>query len=76
MATGFTSYDIEVKKAENGVMCRVGCKLFVFNDVDVFVKELSAFLKGEETDFNKQYKNELRMEVPPEQPWADTCASI
>ncbi len=45
----------------NGYRLDVGCKNFVFPDLDDLMAQINWYLKGELTTFTSQFKEELRM---------------
>ncbi len=50
---------VMIKTLTNGYTVEIGCKSFVVGDIDDLMKELYAYLKGEDSDFNKAFKGEL-----------------
>lgn len=42
----FRFYPINIERLINGVEIKIGCKTFVFNDIDVGMLELAAYLKN------------------------------
>ena len=57
-------YEVAIKQVENGLVVRVGCKHFVFEDVDKMVVELRAYLQGQETELSRRVNREPCAPLP------------
>ena len=59
-------YEVQLAKAENGFVCRVGCKVFVFEKWEELNKELSAYMTNQETELIRKYKPSFDQVVAPQ----------
>ena len=48
-------YEVQLAKAENGLVARCGCKVFVFTTWEELNTELTAYFTGKETELIKKY---------------------
>ena len=67
------SNPVMIKIQSNGYTVEIGCKSFVVSDLNDLMKELYAYLKGENGDFNKGFKTELGA-IPEEAPGPPSAA--
>ena len=67
------SMPVMIKTLNNGYTVQIGCKSFVVSDLNDLMKELYAYLKGENSDFNKGFKTELGA-IPEEAPGPPSAA--
>lgn len=51
-------YQVTLQEVDNGYVVRVGCKLLVFEDRQKLLNELTAHIKGEETELSKKFKQQ------------------
>jgi len=64
-------WEVTIAEVENGYVVRVGCKLFVCQDWDFLVRELSAYAAGKKTQFAEEVMKGMptpNEECTPEQP--------
>jgi len=46
---------IMIRPAENGCSIGIGCKTFVFNNIEEMMTEIKAYLLKQPTELNKKY---------------------